>query len=96
MNRADKYIYISTDITGDRTMLTTRISSAKKGTKSLKTTIPEGIAEFMELSDKDEIEWKMHIQKEGRMAVVRKKTDIDSLEQARYSIKLKRKRMEEI
>lgn len=29
--------------------LLTRISSAKKGTKSLKTTIPEGVVEFLEL-----------------------------------------------
>ena len=40
--------------------LITRVASAKKGTKSLKTTIPEGIAEFLELSDKDELEWKMN------------------------------------
>ena len=35
-------------------VLLTRISSAKKGTKSLKTTIPEGVVEFLELSDKAE------------------------------------------
>ena len=39
--------------------LMTRVASAKKGTKSLKTTVPEGIAEFLELSDRDELEWKM-------------------------------------
>ena len=27
--------------------LMTRVASAKKGTKSLKTTVPEGIAEFL-------------------------------------------------
>ena len=40
----------------------TRVSRAKKGTKSLKTTIPESISEFMEISEKDELEWKMHVQ----------------------------------
>jgi hypothetical protein len=73
----------------------TRVSSAKKGTKSLKTTIPEGITEFMELSDKDEIEWKMHIQDSRRMAIVQKTTDIGSVEQARLRMKQRRKRSEE-
>jgi hypothetical protein len=73
----------------------TKISSAKRGTKSLKTTVPEGISEFMELSDKDEIEWKMHIQDDKRMAIVQKKTAGDSIEQARRSMKIKRKRTEE-
>jgi hypothetical protein len=73
----------------------TRVSSAKKGTKFLKTTIPEGITEFMELSDKDEIEWKMHIQDSRRMAIVQKKAGFDSVEQARHAMKLKRKRRDE-
>ncbi|HET7345195.1 MAG TPA: hypothetical protein VFJ05_04925 [Nitrososphaeraceae archaeon] len=53
------------------------MASAKKGTKSLKTTIPEGIAEFLELDDKDELEWKMQIQNENRIAVVRKSNPVD-------------------
>ncbi len=52
--------------------LITRVASAKKGTKSLKTTVPEGIAEFLELSDKDELEWKMQFQDEQRMVAVKK------------------------
>jgi hypothetical protein len=75
--------------------ISTRVSSAKSGTKSLKTTVPEGITEFMELSDKDEIEWKMHTQDNKRMAIVQKKPSLDSVGQARQSMKLKRKRMEE-
>lgn len=70
----------------------TRVSSAKKGTKSLKTTIPEGITEFMELSDKDAIEWKMHIQENRRMAIVQKKTGVNTLEQAREVMRLRHKR----
>jgi hypothetical protein len=75
--------------------IVTRVSSAKKGTKSLKTTVPEGISEFMELSDKDEIEWKMHIQDDKRMAIVQKKIAGDSVELARQSMKMKRKKIEE-
>jgi ubiquitin C-terminal hydrolase len=65
----------------------TRVSRAKKGTKSLKTTIPESISEFMEISDKDELEWKMHVQNDIRLAIVQKK-------QAKHAMKLKCKRME--
>lgn len=52
--------------------LITRVASAKKGTKSLKTTVPEGIAEFLELSDKDQLEWKMQFQDEQRIVLVKK------------------------
>ena len=57
----------------------TRVSRAKKGTKSLKTTIPESISEFMEISDKDELEWKMHVQNNIRFAIVQKKAGVDSV-----------------
>ena len=58
----------------------TRVSRAKKGTKSLKTTIPESISEFMEISEKDELEWKMHVQNNIRLAIVQKKTaTVDSV-----------------
>ena len=36
--------------------LMTHVSSAKSGTKSLKTIIPEGIVGFLELSYEDELE----------------------------------------
>jgi hypothetical protein len=72
----------------------TRVSAAKKGTKSLKTTIPEGITEFMELSDKDELEWKMHVQDSNRVAIVQKKSFANSVEQARHAMHLKRRRSE--
>jgi hypothetical protein len=53
--------------------LLTRVSSAKKGTKSLKTTIPEGVAEFLELSNKDGLEWIMQVENNMRSATIRKK-----------------------
>ncbi len=59
--------------------LLTRIASAKKGTKSLKTTIPEGIAEFLELSDKDQLEWKMQFQDEQRIVLVKKLNTLEEV-----------------
>jgi bifunctional DNA-binding transcriptional regulator/antitoxin component of YhaV-PrlF toxin-antitoxin module len=74
--------------------LLTKVASAKKGTKSLKTTIPEGIAEYLEISDKDELQWKMDMQDNQRVAVVNKKSkEKDSIELARYSIKQKRNKL---
>lgn len=52
--------------------LLTRISSAKKGTKSLKTTIPEGVVEFLELSDQAELEWKMEVANNDRSVTIKK------------------------
>jgi hypothetical protein len=57
-------------------VLLTRISSAKKGTKSLKTTVPEGVAEFLELSDKDELDWKMDVKNNEHIAIVKKRQTI--------------------
>jgi len=59
--------------------LLTRIASAKKGTKSLKTTIPEGISEFLELSDKDQLEWKMQFQDEQRIVLVKKLNTLEEV-----------------
>jgi hypothetical protein len=58
-------------------VLITRVASAKKGTRSLKTTVPEGIAEFLELSDKDELEWKMEIQNQERIVLLKRNTNTD-------------------
>ncbi len=54
-------------------VLTTRIALAKAGTKSMKSTIPEGIVEFLQLQEKDELEWKMDIVNGERIAIVGKK-----------------------
>jgi hypothetical protein len=53
-------------------VLTTRIALAKAGTKSMKSTIPEGIVEFLQLQDKDELEWQMDIKNNERIAIVKK------------------------
>ncbi len=47
----------------------------------MKTTIPEGIVEFLQLSDKDELEWRMEIQDQRRVATLKKKS-IDSVSSA--------------
>ena len=51
----------------------TRVGAAKKGTKSLKSTIPESIVEFLKLKDKDEVEWHMKTQNDSRVVVIKKK-----------------------
>lgn len=72
--------------------LMTRVGLAKKGTRSMKTTIPEGIVEFLELSDKDELEWKMQVADAGRMVLLQKKVgEKGNLEVARFAINQKRK-----
>lgn len=39
----------------------------------MKSTIPEGIVEFLQLQEKDELEWKMDIVNGERIAIVGKK-----------------------
>lgn len=58
-------------------VLITRIALAKAGTKSLKSTVPEGIAEYLQLEDKDELEWNMDMQNNERVAIVRKRRSLD-------------------
>jgi len=73
--------------------LTTKVALAKKGTKPLKTTVPEGIVEFLQLSDKDELNWNMHVEDGARTVVLQKKIGgKDTLELARFAMKQKRKR----
>ena len=53
--------------------LKTKVSIAKTGTKSLRTTIPEGIVAYLDLKAGDTLEWKMEII-DGKKAVVVKKS----------------------
>jgi hypothetical protein len=55
-------------------ILTTRVAIAKAGTKSIKSTVPEGIVEFLQLKDKDELEWNMDMQNNDRIAIIKKVT----------------------
>ena len=58
-------------------VLITRVAIAKAGTKSIKSTVPEGIVEYLQLNDKDELEWDMDTQNNERIAIVRKKKNRD-------------------
>jgi bifunctional DNA-binding transcriptional regulator/antitoxin component of YhaV-PrlF toxin-antitoxin module len=53
--------------------LESTVGIAKIGTKSLRTTVPEGIAVFLGIEIGDKLEWKMDIQNNERVATVRKK-----------------------
>ena len=52
-------------------VLTTKVALAKAGTRSMKTTIPEGIVEYLELDGKDELEWKMDMRDGYKVAIVK-------------------------
>jgi hypothetical protein len=74
-------------------VLTTKVAIAKAGTKSIKSTVPEGIVEYLQLKDKDELEWNMDMQNNDRVAIVKKVTkDNDKVELARFSLSQKKKR----
>lgn len=45
---------------------------ARKHTKSLRATIPEGIVVYLNIKDGDKLEWKMENLRGKRVAVVRK------------------------
>jgi tRNA-binding EMAP/Myf-like protein len=76
-------------------VLTTRVAIAKAGTKSIKSTVPEGIVEFLQLKDKDELEWNMDMQNNDRIAIIKKVTkNKDSAKLAKFSLQQKKKRRE--
>ena len=52
--------------------LESTVGLARPNTKSLRATIPEGIVAFLELSERDKLEWRMDIQNGERIALVRK------------------------
>lgn len=59
-------------------VLTSKVGLAKPSTKSLRTTIPEGIAEFLALREGDKVEWLMAKSDSGRWVVeVRRARDVD-------------------
>jgi len=52
--------------------LKSTVTSAKKDTTSLRCTIPEGIAAFLELKNYDKLEWTMEVTKGKRLVTLRK------------------------
>ncbi len=66
---------------------------AKIGTKSLRTTVPEGIVAFMGIKEGDKLEWRMDMQDTTRVAIVKKESQtVDSTDLSRLSMKEKRKK----
>jgi len=53
--------------------LTSTVGIARTGTMSLRATVPEGIAVFLELEAGDKLEWVMEFMDGERVAVVRKR-----------------------
>lgn len=70
--------------------LESTIGVAKVGTNSVRTTVPEGITEFLGIKAGDKLEWKMDVRDNERAAIVIKKSDSPT-KLARYSMKQKRK-----
>ena len=52
--------------------LQSAVAIARPKTRSLRSTIPEGIVVFLELTEHDKLQWKMDIQNGERVATVRK------------------------
>jgi len=52
--------------------LKSKTSIARPKSKSLRATIPEGIAEFLNLQSGDTLEWTMEIIQDERVATVKK------------------------
>jgi len=52
--------------------LKSTLGIAKTGTTSLRVTVPEGIVAFLELKAGDKLEWRMEVQNNERMVVVKK------------------------
>jgi hypothetical protein len=53
--------------------LVSTVSIAKSGTKSLRTTVPEGIVVFMGIKEGEKLEWRMDVRNNERITIVRKK-----------------------
>lgn len=52
--------------------LRSTVGTAKAGTKSVRSTIPEGIVVFLGIEVGDRLEWRMETTGEERIVVVRK------------------------
>jgi hypothetical protein len=57
--------------------LKSTLGIAKTGTTSLRVTVPEGIVAFLEVKAGDKLDWKMDIQNNERVVVVRKLKRMD-------------------
>lgn len=53
--------------------LDSSVASARKESKSLRATIPEGIVAYLDLKTSDKLEWKMEMGGKDRIVIVKKK-----------------------
>ena len=53
--------------------LDSSVGTARTGTKSLRATVPEGIVAFLNLEAGDKLEWKMDVEKNQKIVIVKKK-----------------------
>jgi hypothetical protein len=53
--------------------LESKVSVARPNSKSLRATVPEGIVAFLDLKAGDKLDWKMDIDDDTRIVVVRKR-----------------------
>ncbi len=84
------YVYSISTVYVDMGLEST-VGVAKVGTNSVRTTVPEGITEFLDIKAGDKLDWKMGMNNSERAAIVTKKT-VSTVELARYSMKQKRSR----
>jgi hypothetical protein len=57
--------------------LESTIGVAKTGTNSVRTTVPEGITEFLGVKAGDKLDWKMEVRDNDRVALVSKQHDLN-------------------
>lgn len=53
-------------------MVKTKLTKANTQSKSLRSTVPEGIIDSLELNDGDSIDWVIDVVKGEKVAVVKK------------------------
>lgn len=52
--------------------LKSKTTAARPGSTSLRATVPEGIVAFLNLKEGDKLEWKMEIEQNERIVIVKK------------------------
>jgi bifunctional DNA-binding transcriptional regulator/antitoxin component of YhaV-PrlF toxin-antitoxin module len=61
--------------------LVSSVGIAKLGTKSLRTTVPEGIVAFLGIKEGDKLEWRMEVHNKDRVSIVKKAPSLKSMEE---------------
>jgi hypothetical protein len=73
--------------------LQSTVGIARTGAKSLRATVPEGIVAFLELTEGDKLDWRMNIENNERIAIVRKAKTVneETMKVARKHLRVQRK-----